>query len=276
MSLRKRIENIKNTDYINNINDSNERSFSHFSEPENTNFILQTITLEDLDKMVIDTFDSMFTINSKPLRLINGMIDSVSARQIYPEIFNIEKETFIKPMFIVERSKTTPKGRSNPSFKPSTFVIPTMKPQGLVFEEYIVTSATYYDLTYSFLFISSYKDVINELVEQVRFYFRNKRNIVNLHNERFTIKPESNLEDLFIEEEIDEADKPKEYTLEFSLVLEGYTRKEDSTQKRQRPNTYSVEFRVHNGKDNDGSKTIIDKQEYRIKYPSNKKGTKNI
>lgn len=236
-----------NTESILKFNQSNPNSLSHNLEQENTSFELQEITLEDLDMMVINYFDNYFTINGKKQRLINGMIDSVSVKHLYPEIYNKEKETLIYPIFTIKRNNVSPRDRTNPSYKPNVYVIPEMKPQGLVYSEYVVNPVQYMDITYDFLFVTSFKETINEMVVQVRDYFKNKRNVINFNVDRFTIKP-ADYTSMFSENESDSPDTPKEFMLSFSFIVEGYLRPKDSIVKREMPNSYTLEIKTQHGK----------------------------
>lgn len=248
MALKKPKKLTDNTSSIINSNDSNPMNFSHRTEQENTSFELQVIELEDLDMMVINFFDNYFTIDGKNLRLINGMVDVASVKFLYPEIYNQEKETFIKPIFTVKRTNVSPKFRSNASYKPNVYVIPQMKPQGLVYTEYTVTPVKYIDIEYEFIFLTTFKDTQNELITAIREYFANKRNILEMNGERFTIRPTDDLERLFDNDESTDINRPKEYILSFSMTLEGYLRSKDSIQKRERPNNYTVEFKTQHGR----------------------------
>lgn len=245
MSSKKR----NNLDAIPKYNDSNKRNFTHQFEYDNASYNLPSITLEDLDSLIVNYFDKFFTINNKPLRLINGMISPENVEYLYPDLYNKEKETLISPYLITKRSKTEMVQRNNPSYKPISYVIPKMKAQGLVFEEWSYLPPINYNLTFEFIFITNFYDNINDLTKQLSYFFRNKRNILEYNRERFSIKPDGGLENLFSIETIGDVSENTQYVLTFSLVLECYTRDVNNTTKKERPNTYIIDFKVRD-KDN--------------------------
>lgn len=252
-----------NLNNISKYNNSNKRNFTHQFESDNVSYNLPTITLEDLDLVVINFFDKYFEINNKPLRLINGMVSNDSIQHLYPELYNVVKETVISPFLVVKRTGTERTMRNNPSYKPVTYVIPKKKAQGIVYEEWSVKPPLNYNLTYSFIFVSSFYDNVNDLVNQISIYFENKRNMITYNKDRFTIRPKGTIGELFSIENINDGDSNQntQYALSFELVLEGYTRDVNDTVKKERPNSYTINFNL---KDKDGKILSSDITEIRM------------
>ena len=81
--------------------------------------------------------------------------------------------------------------------------------------------------------------------EQVNFHFRNKRTIVNVCGEKFSIGPaEQDLCQLQMVSR-DDASQITMYVLSFKLKMWAFTRKgSQDMQKRERPNLYTFDLKV--------------------------------
>lgn len=275
MPIKKRSINSQNnyTDYKhlkNTYNDSNFNNPSHLSNLP-TNFNLKEITLEDCDRAVYEEFNKRFRISNKWMPLIILDAELVSIHFQNYEQFDTDKQYLNGPFFTIFRKKAIPKYRTNPAYKPVVYSIPKWKANGLIFEEYITEGPLSYDLIYEIKFISNYREYTNEMETQMRQYFRNKRNIIIVNNERFSIGPVDY--NTLAEVEIinrESVEQKTMYVSTYELKLDCWTRSLANMQKRERPNTIVLDITVTDSfcskKD---TSTIIERYQLNTeKYPS--------
>lgn len=242
MSLRVR-DKYRTPPIISNYNQTSPDNPSRLTD-ENSNFVLRPITLENLDECVYNTFNKRFTIAGKQVTLIELDAEVASMRFENPEMFDKVKQYLNLPYFTMWRQDAgTQLFRTSPSFKPIIYCIPKWKPQGLVYEEWITPAPIFYKFPYTFLFMTTYREYCNEFEQYMMDYFKNKRNIILLENERFEIMPvnKNKIADL---EVVDRESKSGQslYKLTYNLELVAYTRRAEDIQKRERTNRYVVDI----------------------------------
>lgn len=274
MPIKKRSINSQNgyTDYKHLLNNYNDSSFNNPSHIENTptNFNLKEITLEDCDRSIYEEFNKRFRIANKWMPLIILDAELVSIHYQNYEQFDTDKQYLNGPYFTMFRKKAIPKYRTNPAFKPVVYTIPKMKANGIVFEEYLTEGPLSYDLIYELKFISNYREYTNEMEAQMRHYFRNRRNIIIVNTERFSIGPTDY--NTLAEVEIvnrDSVEQKTMYISTYELKLDCWTRSLANMQKRERPNTIVLDIKVKDslGERNDASTVIERYQKNTVKYP---------
>lgn len=222
-------------------NDSNKANSSHKVD-QPTNFNLQAITLEDIDQSVYQEFNNRFVIGDKKMTLLTGDAETTSLPIMNAENFDPQKGFLAWPLFVFTRTDTKRMLRTNPTVKKVLYAIPKKKAQGIVIEEYLSEGPINYELLYEFKFITYFRESCNQMEEQFNHYFRNKRNIIVVSNERFSIGPENkddfgNLEMVSREE----ASQVTMYILTFRLKMWAWTRRgTEDMQKRERPNSYTL------------------------------------
>jgi hypothetical protein len=206
---------------------------------------LKEITLEDCDRGVYEEFNKRFRIANKWMPLIILDAELVSIHYQNYEQYDTDKQYLNGPYFTMFRKKAIPKFRTNPAYKPVVYVVPKMKANGMVFEEYITEGPLSYELIYELKFISNYREYTNEMEHQMRHYFRNKRNIIIVNTERFSIGPTNY--DTLAEVEIinrESVEQKTMYVSTYELKLDCWTRDLSNMQKRERPNTFRLDITV--------------------------------
>lgn len=207
---------------------------------KNTSFFLRSITLENIDEAIFRQFHRKFYIGKKPVDLI--LLDAEVAAYKYQnaEQFDKIKEYLNLPYFIMWRESAKPLYRSSPAQKFITYSVPTHKPQGLVYEEYLVPAPMYMKFPITFKFLTTFRENTNQLEQQMAEYFKNKRNLIILDGERFEIMP-ANKDTLGILEIIDREGQGRTlYVTTYQLEVIGYLRDSKDVQKREAVNTLSV------------------------------------
>ena len=253
-------------------NDSNPHNSSHKVDIP-TNFNLPSISLEDIDQGVYQEFNNRFIIDGKPMPLFNGDAETTSLPFMNEEKFDHQKGFLAWPFFIFTRKVTNKIMRTSPAFKQVLFAVPKKKAQGIVVEEYISNGPINYELEYEFKFITYFREECNNMEEQMNVYFKNKRNVFVVNNERFSIGPMS--KDTLGSLEMvgrDEASQITMYVLTFNLKVWAWTRDLQDMQKRERPNSYTLTFSVKDKLGDDCIKTtdVVELEQYTI---DNKTGT---
>lgn len=249
MPIHKRSINsqFNQTDYKHLRSNYNQSGYNNPSHIENvpTNFNLKEITLEDCDRGVYEEFNKRFRIANKWMPLIILDAELVSIHYQNYEQYDTDKQYLNGPYFTMFRKKAIPKHRTNPSFKPVVYVVPKMKANGMVFEEWITEGPLSYDLIYELKFISNYREYTNQMEHQMRHYFRNRRNIIIVNTERFSIGP-TDYETLAEVEIInrESVEQKTMYVSTYELKLECWTRDLSNMQKRERPNTFRLDITV--------------------------------
>lgn len=249
MPIHKRSINGPNgyTDYkhmINNYNDSNNNNYSH-KENVPTNLNLTSITLEDIDMAVYNEFNKRFRIADREIGLLLLDAELTSMQNQNYEQFDIDKGFLNLPFFIMGRIKTTPIGKTNPSYKPVIYAVPKQTANGIVIEEYITEGPINYEIIYELKFISNYREYTNQMQQQMGYYFRNKRNMIVYNSERWVIGPVD--QGTLGEEEIinrESVDQRTLYLTTFTLKVWAYTRDLSNMQKRLRPNKFTLDITV--------------------------------
>lgn len=226
-----------------------------------TNFVLKPITLEDLDKLVFDTFNNRFTINEKTINLINLDSDLVSMEYENPQQFDKDKGYLNLPYFTVWRKSTKKLTRTSSSNKSVIYSIPKSKGnQGIVYEEYICPPPVFLELEYDFQFITTFRQSTNDFEQAMLEVFRNKRISLVLYGERFELSP-IDPEVLGSLEVVDREGSNGQslYVLSYNFKLWAYTRDLKDLQKRERINTFSLKIvEKNNGQvEQDIESTII-------------------
>lgn len=260
MSLRKRKDPTNPFDKS-KWNETSPKNPSHLVD-EHTNFVLRPISYENLDQAVFNEFNRRFKIKNKSLPLIS--LDAEVASTIFQshEQINNYKKYINLPYFTVWRSKTSPMFRVSPSYKPIVYIVPKMKAQGLVYEEWITPPPQMQKLTYVFKFLSNYRSSANEHEEQMMRYFKNKRNIILVEGERFEIQPTDS--DVIGQLEVidrENVENQSLYMVTYELELWCYIRKAEDVQKRERPNRIMLQFKEKGG-------PVIDNAEFKIVDPN--------
>jgi hypothetical protein len=231
---------------VSTYNETSPLNPSHLVD-DNSNFVLRDITLEDIDKAVWESFHRKIIIAGKPLNLIPLDADIASFKHQIPDQFG--KDGYIKfPYFTLWRNNTSPLTRTSPSNKPLIYVIPKTKAQGVVYEEYIMPPPQLLKATYTMKFTTTLRENINTFEEFMLEYFKNKRNIIIVDNERFEIQPENSEKpnDLEVVER-EGANGMTLYTLTYEVGVICYLRDMSQVQKRERPNTWVLQIGEKSG-----------------------------
>ena len=267
MAIKKRSinQNDSYTDYPHlnsNENNSNSNSPSHLANLP-TNFNLKSISLEDCDQAVYLEFNERFTIaeNIMPIVLLDAELASLKD-QNYKQ-FDKTKDYLNGPFFTMYRKESKPKYRTNPTSKKVVAAIPVQKANGVIFEEYIYDGPLCYDLIYDFKFITNYREYTNKFEEQIRYYFRNRRNIIIVNNERFSIGPVDY--NTFSSVDLVNRDSIEQRTLyvsTYELKLECFVRDLSNMQKRERPNKFTISFNVQDDKGRPNEIQTIEEAEF--------------
>lgn len=245
ISKRQILKNEQTGEYFfGSYNDSNKHNSSHkVTIP--TNFNLPSITLEDIDQGVFQEFNNRFIVDGKQMPLFNGDAETTSLPFMNEEKFDHQKGFLAWPFFVFTRTSTNKMFRTSPAFKQVLYAVPKKKAQGIVIEEYISTGPINYELEYEFKFITYFREECNNMEEQMNAYFKNKRNVFVVCNERFSIGP-VNKDKIGSIEMIgrDEASQITMYVITFNLKVWAWTRDMQDMQKRERPNSYTLTFAV--------------------------------
>lgn len=239
MSLKKRYR----TEYPETQSDYNTTrpdNPSHFVD-QDTSWVLRDITLESLDGAIWQEFNNRFIVANKAVNLIMLDADIASMQFENPQQFDTANGYLNFPYFTIWRNKTAPKTRTSPSNKPTTYIVPVTKAQGVVYEEYRVPPPIMLELTYVFKFLTTYRQYTNEMEQHMLEYFKNKRNVIDFEGERFEVAPASQFELA----ELDVADREgvngqSLYVLTWTITMYAYTRNSKDVQKRERPNSYNI------------------------------------
>lgn len=229
----------------------------------NNNFEFKPISLEDIDAAVYQEFNKKFKIREKFMPLISGDAEITSIHMENYEQYDQDKQFLNGPYFIFTRIKTLPLYRTAQVRKSVIFAVAKMKPQGKVIEEWICEPPIVHELIYEFRFITVFRESMNEMQQHFAQYFRNKRNILLVNNERFSIGPESqddfgNLETI----NRDDVDARTNYMYTFRMKLYGWTRTEPAF-KRERPNSITLDIKM--SPDDKSQPYIIDRFEINTK-----------
>lgn len=241
MSLRKRTK-FEYPAVISEYNDTSDLNWSQYVD-DNTNFILRPISYENIDEAVFIEFNKRFTISNKQIGLILIDAEVASLQHNNFEQFDTVKGYLNMPYFTVWRSGISPWIRSSPSNKPIIYTIPKKKAQGIVYEEYIMPVPKVEKLHFVFKFLSVYREHLNQFESQMNDYFKNKRNVLVLDNERFEIMPANQDERGSLEVTDREGVNGQTlYVLTYEVDVIAYTRRIEDIQKRERPN--AVEFTI--------------------------------
>lgn len=215
----------------------------------NTNFVLKPITLEDLDKLVFDTFNNRFTINEKQLNLITLDADLISMEYENPQQFDKDKGYLNLPYFTIWRKSTKKLTRTATSNKSVIYSIPKSKGnQGIVYEEYICPPPIFLELEYDLQFITTFRQSTNDFEQAMLDVFKNKRISLELYGERFELSPIDS-ETLGSLEIVDREGSNGQslYVVSYNLKLWAYTRDLKDVQKRERINSFSLKIVEKNG-----------------------------
>lgn len=255
------------TDYKHLVSKYNQTNWTNPSQKENvpTNFNLSEITLEDCDRGVYEEFNKRFRIANKWMPLIILDAELVSIHYQNYEQYDTDKQYLNGPYFTMFRKQAIPKYRTNPAYKPAVYVVPKMKAQGIVYEEWITEGPLNWELVYELKFISNFREYTNEMEHQMRHYFRNRRNIIVVNTERFSIGPADY--DTLANVEIINRESVEQRTLyvsTFELKLFCWTRDLSNMQKRERPNTFVLDIKVQ-----DSFKTEVDQPIWIETYEQN-------
>lgn len=226
----------------NEFNDSSSKNSSHKSNMP-TNFELKSIFLEDIDRAVFQEFNKRFLIKDKQMPLMSADAELSAIEMQNYEQFDQDKKFLNGPFFFYTRTITQPKYRTNPTYKQVIYSVPIMKAQGVVYEEYISEGPINHELTYDFTFITDFREYTNQMQQHISDYFKNKRNIIVVYNERFSIGP-ADYTSMFKVDVVnkEEIGSKTQYVLSFSLKVYCWTRDLRNMQKRERPNSYTLEI----------------------------------
>ena len=262
MSLGKR-------DKIKNIQRGGPKIYYNPSGPNNpskqvdkhTSYIPRPISLENIDEAVFRTFNRRFTIGKSPLEIILLDAEVAAYKFQHPEGFDPTKEFLNLPYLIMWRDSTIPLFRTSPSYKFICYTVPTQKPQGLVYEEYLCPAPVFSKFPYTFKFLTTFRDHSNQMESYMLNYFKNKRNLIILDGERFEIMPASK-DVLGSLEIIDREGQGRTlYVTTYSLDVVGYIRDAKDIQKRERPNTFNLKIVEKIGGDEGSDEIIINETE---------------
>jgi hypothetical protein len=246
MSLRKRTK-LEFPQVVSTYNQTNPLNPSHFVDA-NTDFFLRPITLENIDQAVFEALHRKFTVAQKPLNLIPLDAELASMRFQNPQSFDTLKQYLNLPYFTMWRTQMQQIVRSSNTNRPTIYVVPTHKPQGTVYTEYIMPPPPMIKLSYTFKFVTTYREYLNELEQQFLEYFKNKRNVIVMDNERFEIMPNEQ----FILGALDTVDREGAtgqtlYVVTYELQVIAYTRDITQILKRERPNLLNVRLSERSG-----------------------------
>ncbi len=228
-----------------------------------SNFELKPISLEDIDVAVYQEFNKRFKIREKFMPLISGDAEITSIHMENYEQYDQDKQFLNGPYFIFTRTKTLPMYRTAQVQKSAVYAVPKMKAQGLVIEEWICEPPIVHELTYEFKFITVFRESMNEMQTQFAYYFRNKRNVIVVNGERFSVGPDS--QDDFGDLDTvnrDDVDSRTNYMYTFKMKLYGWTRSE-SIFKRERPNSMTLDIKI--APDDKSQSYTLDRFEVRTK-----------
>ncbi|MEO6306076.1 MAG: hypothetical protein ABIP51_23210 [Bacteroidia bacterium] len=274
MAIKKRSINEKTgyTDYSHldsNENNSNPNQPSHLANLP-TNFNLKSISLEDCDQAVYSEFNDRFIIaeNTMPIVLLDAELSALKD-QNYKQ-YDKTKDYLNGPFLTMYRKESIPKYRTNPTTKKVVAAIPVQKANGVVFEEYIYDGPLCYDLIYDFKFITNFREYTNKFEEQFRNYFRNRRSIIIINNERFSIGPVNY--DTFSSVELVNRESIEQRTLyvsTYELKFECFIRDLSNMQKRERPNKFFLSFDVQDDKGNTQNITTVEQFDFNAKQAVN-------
>jgi hypothetical protein len=241
MSLRKR-DKLEYPQVISTYNETNPLNPSHLVNTDGS-FFLRNLTLENIDQSVFNTFNRRFKIAGKELGLILLDAEVASLRFDNPQNFDTFKQYLNLPYFTMWRSNVSPITRTSPTNRPTIYVVPTMKPQGVVYTEYIMPPPQLLKALYTFKFVTTYREYLNQLETYFLEYFKNKRNIVIWDNERFEIMPADQFSGGSLEVvDREGADGQSLYVVTYEVQVIAYTRDISQILKRERPNTYSLQI----------------------------------
>ena len=237
MSLRKKDKYGRvNTDISDNLSAPNNPSHN---VDEHTNFVLRTITLENLDECIYRTFHNKFTIANEPVELILLDAEIASLRNDHPDKFDDFTEYLKLPYFTCWRTNDEMLFRTNPSYKKVIYVEPVQKAQGVVYNEYITKAPKFLKVFYTIKFITTLREYANQYEEQMLKYFENKRVVVTLDREKFHLQAADPLKICTLEVTKRGDTGKNYYTLTSDLELWAYIRDSKDVQKRERPNKFT-------------------------------------
>ena len=228
-------------------NQTSSENPSHLVD-DATNFVFRPIGYENIDQAVFLEFNKRFKIKGKSLGLIQ--LDAEVASTIFQnhEQLNSYKKYINLPYFTVWRSKSSPMYRVSPSYKPIIYSVPKTKAQGVVYEEWITPPPQLQKLSYTFKFLSNYRSNVNEHEEQMMHYFKNKRNIIIVDQERFEIMPaDSETIGTLDTIERENVENQTLFVLTYELDVWCYIRKLEDVQKREKPNRISMQIKERGG-----------------------------
>ena len=207
---------------------------------KNTNFSLRPITLENIDEAFFRTFNRTLKVGKKDIELILLDAEVAAYKFQHPESMDKDKEFLNLPYLISYRNSSIPLFKTSPARKYICYTIPTQKPQGLVYEEYISPAPVWLRFPYSLKFFSTLRDSTNQVEQQMLTYFKNRRNIIMLDSERFEIKTT----DKELRGNLEIVDREGQgrtlYITSYELEIIGYLRDLNDVQKREKPNTYAL------------------------------------
>jgi len=234
-----------------------------------TNFELKPISLEMIDQHVYREFNKRFRVRDKYMPLISSDAEIPSLHNQNFEQYDPDKQFLNGPYFVYTRSSTKPMFRTAQNTKKVIYAIPKMKAQGIVIEEWIAFPPIVHELVYEFKFITVFRESANEMQQHFAEYFKNKRNVIVVAGERFSVGAEDSSQ--FGTLEIinrDDDEQMHYYVFTFNMKLYGWTRSDD-VQKRERPNTVTLDINIKettsDGKCNIGTQiTTVDRYELQI------------
>jgi len=230
---------------------------------KDTSFSLRPITLENIDEAIYRTFNRKFRVGEEELGLIQLDADVAAHKHQHPEKWNKAKEFLNIPYFVYWRSTAQSLYRTSPSFKPIVYTVPTKKPQGVVYEEYIMPAPEILKFPMVFKFVTALKEHTNQMEEHFLKLFRNKRILVVLDGERFELKPTDQNARGEVEMEKRGGEGQKLYIMTWNLELIGYLRDIKDVQKREKVNTFSIQISEKIEK-SDKSLLVINQTESRL------------
>src|ERR1035437_4957775 len=254
MSLKKRGDAYQrvNTNISDNISADNNPSHR---VDENTDYILRTINLENLDECIYRTFNNRFTVANKAVDMILLDAEIASLKFNHPDKFDDFTEYLKLPYFTCWRTNDELLFRTNPSYKKVMYVQPVQKDQGIIYNEYITEAPKYLKVFYTMKFITTLREYSNQYEEQLIKCFKNKRMVVSLDGEKFHLQLANPLKPTEMEVSKRGGTGKSYYTLTTELELWAYTRDSKDMQKRERPNKFTFTIQEKIGRD---EKYIID------------------
>jgi len=261
MSIRKKINlyDRKEEDISSNISAPNNPSHR---VDEHTDYILRSITLENLDESIYSAFNNKFIVATKPVEMILLDAEVASLKFQHPEKFDDLTEYIKLPYFTCWRTNDEQFFRTNPSYKRVIYAEPVEKAQGIVYEEYITKAPKFIKVYYTIKFMTTLREYANQYEEQMMKCFENKRMLITLDRERFHLQPADTgkICDLEVTKRGDAG--KSFYILTSNLVMWAYTRDSKDMQKRERPNQFS--FSV--SESTDGEPTVIHESTVKLKF----------